>query len=322
MACCGPSRTSRTISPASRRTSSSLRSRRNAEARKGGIAPMAVTSLQITRRSVVLDGRPFGAAGAYEKIMGVLRIGVDPVHPANQAITDLAAAPRNTAGLVECQADFYLLRPQDPARGNRRLLLDVPNRGRKVALGMFNSTPRVPDPSTPEDFGNGFLMRHGYTVAWCGWQHDVPRRDGLMALTVPAARGSGGAITGLVRCEWRPNARVETLPLADRYHIPHPTMDLTDPDARLTVREHRGAAAVEVARGAWRFADASHASLEGGFEPGKIYELVYRSANPPLVGLGFLAVRDTAAWLRFAAAAEGNPCAGVLDRAYAFGVSQ
>jgi len=283
---------------------------------------VAVVALETQARSAVLDGRPFGAVGPYEKLEGTLRFAVDPAHPENQPITDLGLAPKNARGLVEASADFYLLRPVDPARGNRRLLLDVPNRGRKVALAMFNSAPRVPDPSTPEDFGNGFLMRHGYTVAWCGWQHDVPRRDGLMALTVPAARSNGGTITGLVRCEWRPNARVETLPLADRYHTPHPTTDPKDPDARLTVREHRGAAAVEVARGAWRFPDASHASLEGGFEPGKIYELVYRSANPPLVGLGFLAVRDGAAWLRFAPAAEGNPCAGVLDRAYAFGVSQ
>src|SRR3989441_1076896 len=165
-------------------------------------------------------------------------------------------------------------------------------------------------------------MRHGYTVAWCGWQHDVPRRDGLMALTVPAARANGPAITGLVRCEWRPNTRVTTLPLADRYHIPHPTIDLQDPGARLTVRERREAAAVEVERGAWRFPDASSLTVENGFEPGKIYELVYRAANPPLVGLGFLAVRDTAAWLRCASAADGNPCAETLDRAYAFGVSQ
>src|SRR5438309_6453555 len=283
---------------------------------------MAVTSFQITQRSTVLDGRPFGEAGAYEKIAGVLRIGVDPAHPANEAIADLALAPRNAAGLVECESDFYVLRPRDASRGNRRLFLEVPNRGRKVALSMFNSAPRVPDPSTPEDFGNGFLMRHGYTVAWCGWQHDVPRRDGLMALTVPAARGDGGAITGPVRCEWRPNTRVTTLPLADRYHIPHATVDLNDPAARLTVRERREAAAVEVERGAWRFPDASSVTLAGGFEPGKIYELVYRSANPPLVGLGFLAVRDAAAWLRFAPAADGNPCAGVLERAYAFGVSQ
>src|SRR2546425_1173478 len=228
---------------------------------------------------MVLDGRPFGAAGAYEKLAGILRFAADPAHPANQSVTDLGLAPKNASGLVESWADFYLLVPADPARGNRRLLLDVPNRGRKVALGMFNSTPRVPDPSTPEDFGNGFLMRHGYTVAWCGWQHDVPRRDGLMALTVPAARGNGGAITGLVRCEWRPNSRAETLPLADRYHVPHPTMDLKDPHARLSVREHRDAAAVEVARGAWRFPHASHITVVGGFQPRKIYQPSLNATN-------------------------------------------
>jgi hypothetical protein len=283
---------------------------------------MAAITLEIQHRAAVLGGRPFGDAGAYEKIAGVLRFAVDPVHAANAAVTDLAQAPRDAQGKVECWADFYLLQPVDPARGNRRLLLDVLNRGRKVALGMFNSAPRVPDPSAPEDFGNGFLMRHGYTVAWCGWQPDVPRRDGLMALSVPAARGESGPITGLVRCEFRPNAPVETLPLADRYHIPHPAADLGDPGARLTVREHAGAAAVAIARHAWRFPDPSHASLEGGFAPGKIYELVYRSVDPPLVGLGLLAVRDAAAWLRRAGAAAGNPCAGRLERAYAFGVSQ
>src|SRR3989442_11024995 len=118
---------------------------------------------------------------------GVSRLGVHPPPPANQATADRGAAPRSAAGLVECDGDFYVLRPGDSAHGNHRLLLDVPNRGRKVALGMLNSTLRVPDPTTAEDFGNGFLMRQGYTVAWCGWQHDVPRRDGLIALTVPAA---------------------------------------------------------------------------------------------------------------------------------------
>jgi hypothetical protein len=279
---------------------------------------MPATALEIHQRAPVLDGRPFGAAGAYEKIAGVLRFATDPEHPLHAAIRDLDAVPRNGEGRVEFAGDFYLLRPLDPARGNRTLLLDVPNRGRKVALGMFNSTPRVPDPTAPEDFGNGFLMRHGWTVAWIGWQHDVPRQDGLMALDVPAARG----ITGLVRCEFRPNAKVETLPMADRYHVPHPTIDVNDPEARLTVREHAGAPETAVPRSAWRFTDARHIGLARGFDPGKIYDLVYRAADPPLVGLGFLAVRDTAAFLRWATAADGNPCAGALDRAYAFGVSQ
>src|SRR5207302_1203887 len=50
--------------------------------------------------------------------------------------------------------------------------------------------------------------------------------------------------------------------------------------------------------------------------------LIYRSKDPAVVGFGFLTVRDTGAWLRHATAADGNPCAGTLDRAYVFGVSQ
>jgi alpha/beta hydrolase family protein len=278
---------------------------------------MAATALDIHTRTPVLDGRPFGRAGAYEKIVGVLRFAVDPDDPRHQAITDLGLAPRDALGRVAFAGDFFVLKPVEAGRGNGRLLLDVPNRGRKVALGLFNSTPRVPDPTTAEDFGNGFLLRHGYTVAWIGWQHDVPRQDGLMALDVPRARG----VSGLVRCEFRPNVRADVLPMADRYHRPHPTADLDDPEARLTVREHAGAPEVALPRRAWRFTDGSHVGLAGGFEPGKIYDLIYRSQDPPLVGLGFLAVRDTAAYLRWAPAA-GNPCAGALERAYAFGVSQ
>jgi hypothetical protein len=183
---------------------------------------------------------------------------------------------------------------------------------------MFNSTPRVADLTAPEHFGNGFLMQQGYTVAWVGWQHDVPRQDGMMAMDVPCAEG----VTGWVRCQLRPNDRVESLPLADRYHIPYQTIDLKDEQARLTVRERVGAPVVELPRSVWRFADAGHIELKDGFTPGAIYQVIYRSANPELVGLAFLAVRDTASWLRWAPAESGNLCADTLERAYLFGVSQ
>jgi hypothetical protein len=277
---------------------------------------MAVTRLEVTRREPVLGGARFGAGGAYEKVEGVLHFAVDPAHPVHAPIADLARAPRNAGGLVESAADFYLLRPVDGGRG--RLLLDVPNRGRKIALGMFNSTPRSNDPTTAEDFGNGFLMRHGYTVAWIGWQPDVPRRDGMMALTVPRVPG----VSARVRCEFRPTARTDVLPLADRYHIPHPVARPDDPDAELRVREHADAPPVAVPRAAWRFPDAGSVALDGGFVPGRIYECYYRAENPPLVGLGFTAVRDTAAFLRWGGAEHGNPCAGTLARSYVFGVSQ
>ncbi|HUM16854.1 MAG TPA: alpha/beta hydrolase domain-containing protein [Candidatus Nitrosotalea sp.] len=277
---------------------------------------MAVVRLEVTRREPVLGGARFGGGGAYERIEGVLRFAVDPALPVHEPIADLGLAPRNARGLVESWADFFLLRPLDG--GSRRLLLDVPNRGRKIALGMFNSTPRSNDPTTSADFGNGFLMRHGYTVAWIGWQPDVPRRDGMMALTVPRVPG----ISERVRCEFRPNARVDVLPLADRYHIPHPVARPADPDSELHVREHAGAPSVAVPRSAWRFPDANSITLDGGFEPGRIYECYYRAENPPVVGLGFTAVRDTAGFLRWGGAERGNPCAGVIDRSYVFGVSQ
>lgn len=286
---------------------------------------MSVTRLEIQRREPVLNGAAFAAAGPYEKITGVLHFAVDPTLPGHEPIADIRLAPRNAAGRVESSADFYLLRPV--GGGNRRLLLDVPNRGRKIALGMFNSTPRSNDPASAEDFGNGFLMRHGYTVAWIGWQPDVPRQDGMMALTVPRIAG----VSGRIRCEFRPNTRADSLPLADRYHIPYPVTGPDDPEHELTVRAHAGAPEVAVPRSSWRFAradggalvaDPSFVSLAGGFEPGKIYECYYRAEDPPVVGLGFTAVRDTAAFLRFGSGGAGNPSAGQLDRAYVFGVSQ
>ena len=288
---------------------------------------MPVTALDVHSRSLVLDGRPFGAAGAYEKFAGTLHFAVDPAHPLHAGITDLKLAPRGSDGRVEFQSDFYLLRPVDPSRGNRRLLLDTPNRGRKVALGMFNSAVRVPDPTVAEDFGNGFLMRHGWTVAWVGWQHDVPRRDGMMALDIPRVPGA----SGLVRCEFRPNTPADVLPMADRYHIPYAAAEHDDPAARMLVREHAGGAPVAVPRSAWRFArregdrlvpDASHVHLAGGFTVGHIYDLVYRSQDPVVVGLAFLGVRDTGVFLKWGLAAEGNPCAGALERSVLFGVSQ
>lgn len=276
------------------------------------------TQLEIQTRTTVLDGKPFGDAGAYEKIAGTLRFAVDPMHPINQRVTDITLAPRNAQGLVEFSGDFYVLKPVDMKKGNGALFVDVPNRGRKVAIEMFNSTPRVPDPTTAKDFGNGFLMRQGYTVAWVGWQVDVPRQDGLMVLDAPRANG----VSGFVRCRLRPNEPAESLPLADRYHIPNPALDLNDPQAWMTSRAHGGAEVKPVPRSAWRFVDAGHITVEGGFRPGVIYDVAYRSANPLLVGLGFLAVRDVGAFLRFADSASGNPCAGGLTHAYLFGVSQ
>jgi len=47
-------------------------------------------------------------------------------------------------------------------------------------------------PGAPLDVGDGFLMRHGYTVVWCGWQHDVSAVAGLMRFMSPMPNGPAG----------------------------------------------------------------------------------------------------------------------------------
>src|SRR4029077_15643065 len=77
--------------------------------------------LRIERREVVLNGQAFGAAGAYEKLIGKVDFVLDPALPQNRGIVDLTLAPHNGQGLVEFTADFCLIKPVDPARGNGKL---------------------------------------------------------------------------------------------------------------------------------------------------------------------------------------------------------
>src|SRR5687767_15910428 len=99
---------------------------------------MSVASLEITRREPFAGGHLFGDAGAYERIDGLLRFAVDPARAGNAVIVDLDKAPRDSAGLVTFSADLSLLQPVDAQRASGRLLLEIPNRGRKGATGRFN----------------------------------------------------------------------------------------------------------------------------------------------------------------------------------------
>ncbi len=55
--------------------------------------------------------------------------------------------------------------------------------------------------------------------------------------------------------------------------------------------------------------------LNGGFQPGKIYEVVYKSQNPPVVGVGPAAVRDVISHLKYASADPLSIPAGSIQRA-------
>jgi hypothetical protein len=74
--------------------------------------------------------------------------------------------------------------------------------------------------------------------------------------------------------------------------------------------------ATTIPRAKWRLA-GNVVTLDGGFEPGRIYELAYTAANPPVAALGFAAVRDAASWVKYSADATVS-----AKYIFAFGSSQ
>ena len=251
---------------------------------------------------------------------GRARFAVDPDAPAQAGIVDVDKAPRNRDGLVEFAADLCILKPVDPARGNRRLFFDYGNRGNKRAVQYFNDAPACNDPATREHAGNGYLFRRGYTVVWGAWQGDLLPGDGRMILTLPVATDGAAPLTGLVRSEFIVAQEGQTtLPLSGWVSTrSHPTVSRDPSKARLTRRRYPDDERVEIAPDAWRFARVetgtgldfqgteqaiiesdTHIYMPGGFEPGWIYELVYEGRDPLVLGLGYVAVRDLVSFLKY-----------------------
>ena len=288
-----------------------------------------VTRVEIISRTDVLDGRAFGLAGAYEKIAGRVYFAVNPDNLHNKLIVDLDKAPRNTQGEVEFSADLYLLKPKDMNKGNGSVLFEVSNRGGKGILHLVNGY----SPATPEgEYGDGFLMREGYTVAWVGWEFDVADGGERLKLSAPVIHDAGGKeIRGLVRSDFTPAQKVDDMPLGHSLLGPtggksYPVDDPASTRNVLTVRDTPGGPRQVIPRSQWSFAhtvdgklapDPHFIHLDGGFQAGKVYEVVYEAKDPVVVGLGFAAVRDFLSYLKY-----DPQSTAPVKRVYAVGISQ
>ncbi len=264
------------------------------------LAQAAVTRVEITDRANL-------PIANYEQITGKVYFAVDPKLPANKIIVDLDRAPTNAKGLVEFSADLYMLKPRDPAKSNGTALLEISNRGGKGMLGMFDLA-NGRELRAPEDFGDPLLFDAGYTLVWIGWEFDVPDRPGLLRLHAPTIQG----LTGLVRSQIVVDRPSTSATVGDRAQVPYA---IADPDsATLTGRDHVSSPRTTIARDQWRFsADGTHIEYAAGFEPGRIYDVVYTAKDPTVVGLGSAAVRDYISYLK------RN---GDAKRAIGFGTSQ
>ena len=278
-----------------------------------------VVKFDIQERSIAFEGRVFPNVGTYTLIKAKAIVALDPNDKRNSVIADLSFAPKNAKGQVEAAADVVLLQPTNIQAGNQTLLVDVPNRGRKLAPQLFDDSPQPGANNTEkaQDAGIGYLHRQGYTMAWIGWQGDIPTQPQQLAMQAPSAIGLAG------------NAR-------DEFQFDH----LTNPiNVRLSALIEDPSSVKATVRAQWTNQRGSPSDLTikvtgpqsieisrpQGFDAGALYEVTYKAKEPVLFGMGFAVTRDIASFLK----SNGNSLnpliqngSSNIQRAIGFGVSQ
>ncbi len=278
-----------------------------------------VVKFDIVDRAPAFAGRSFGEVGSYERITAHATIALNPLDDRNAVITDLALAPRTADGRVEATADVVILRPADPTHGNGTLLVEVPNRGRKLAPQLFDDLPQpgANRAEASEDAGIGFLHRQGYTMVWVGWQGEIASKPGQMALSAPVLTG----VTGPAREE----IVFDNTTSPARATLTWPATD--GGDLKVTVRAAWADARQTPPGLSAKLLDPTTVEITrpDGFDAGALYEITYTARDPVPLGMGYAAMRDVASFLRRDTTSANPLLSGLhpsVSRAIGFGVSQ
>lgn len=288
-----------------------------------------LTEINITAVEPFAAGTAFGAAGAYERVRGTFKGELDPADPRNQVIVNLDKAPRNAAGRVEYEVDFFMLRPAEAARSNRKILFDVTNRGRKNLHWRLTdarlATPAgANDPRSAQDAGNGLFFRKGYTLVWSGWDPEAPRANAGMGMKPVIATAAGAPIVRVIRNELQSGTRGAR---RETFRLSNEAATLDQSQAKLTVRRGETDPRQEIPASGWAYVNAREIRLlppGAKPEPGSIYEFHYPAQNPRVLGIGLAATRDLISFLRYETAdtkGNANPARPGTRTVLAFGSS-
>jgi hypothetical protein len=221
------------------------------------------------------------------------------------SIADIDKAPKNKDGRVEFSADLVALWPKT-GDGNGVALIDVVNRGNSVTMRLNRATGT-------NFSGDGFLLKRGFWMVAIGWEFDVASRNGAIRIQVPVATDNGAPITGLVRAPFTLDRRDINHTLAEATW--YPPIDINDANATLTVSNGVTAKTTTIPRAEWSMTAGGIVTMQKGFEAGRNYEVTYKAANPPVSGLGLIAIRDIASFAKYHAQRRAKYAIG-------FGVSQ
>jgi len=281
----------------------------------------------------------FGDAGQYEQIAGRAFGELDPGDPLNSIIQDIALA-KDADGKVRYVASFVITKPVDMAKASGLMWHDVPNRGRPVLLA-------------PMERGFGDV---GLATAWQGDNASMSATLGTAArptmnvagnhwLQVPVAKNPDGSpITGQILGRIINRSGMGAQPLIVQTNpVPYMPATMDTSKATLVSRDHEtmeGAVSGEtpIAATDWKFCGGGtfdapveltklpvQICLKGGYNPAKLYQVVYTGKDPYVLGIGFAAWRDVASFFKYADkddAGTANPLAGRITRSITRGRSQ
>ena len=270
---------------------------------------------------------------AYEQVAGRAFGELDPTLPGNAIIQDIELA-KDADGRVRYVASFLIYKPVDMARASGMLWHDVPNRGRVFPYAMAE-----------RDLGDIMLAS--------AWQGDnagptavrpTASATGMQFLRVPVARMPDGTrVTGEVLGRIVNRSGRGSQPLVVQgAPVPYQALSLETSKAKLVSRggeSTHGVVSDEVAIPAtdWAWArcdannpfpgtpDATQICLKDGFNPTRLYQVVFTAADPYVLGIGFAAWRDVGSFFRKAVADDSgtpNPIAKAITHSITRGISQ
>ncbi|MBL8344799.1 MAG: hypothetical protein JNN03_05110 [Rubrivivax sp.] len=301
-------------------------------------ASLAVPAAEARVTRIVIDEvKPLAEADsggvATEQIAGRAFGELDPAAASHPLINDILLA-RDPDGKVRYIATFVITRPKDPARASGMMWHEVPNRGLRR-------------PNVPAERANGDI---DLTSAWQG---DNAGNTAVRAtaavdrphyLKLPIARNAdGSAVSGDVFGRIVNRSGPGSQPLIVQTNpVPYKPASLDTRQARLVSRvaestrgEVIGETVIAPTDWAWATCDAanpfpgtpnpSQICLKNGFDASKLYQVVYRSEEAYVLGIGFAAWRDVGMFFKTAKADDTgtpNPVAGMVTHSIARGVSQ
>jgi hypothetical protein len=298
-----------------------------------GGAPEARVTRIVIDETLPMPAAPGAGPIAYEQVAGRAFGEIDPKLPGNALIQDIELG-KDGDGKVRYVASFVIYKPVDLRQASGLLWHDVPNRGR-----VF--------PFAPQERAFGDIM---LASAWQGDNagatavRPTASVAGMQFLQVPVARGPAGApVTGEVLGRIVNRSGKGSQPLVVQTNpVPYKPVSLDTTKAKLVSRgsettrgEVTDEAVIPAADWAWARCDDKtpfpgtpdpwQICLKNGFDPARLYQVVYTAADPYVLGVGFAAWRDIGAFFKKAAADDTgtpNPVAKTVTHSITRGISQ